>query len=174
MVLLSACKILARTSPIVFRQSWSLNRFQRTLYSSPIIKVRAKNSNYRFRGRGTSKAVLLDRFIKFTPLDPTLITKAPFNLKCVGSFFDADFNIDTVKNITVGQDRDDMKREEKLARRRETRKSLEDEILGVEEQSIDGLKSKEDEEVSSVQIPFPDLSEHYRSVLNNLQNQVRI
>jgi len=148
------------------------NLVERTISTCQTCRIRSKNMNYRFRGRGSSKAVLLERFIKFTPLDASLVCKSPFHLKCSGSFFDSENNVDTVKNFNVGQERDIQKREEKLTRRRETRESLESSILGLEELSIEGFQSKESQEsVESTQISMPSLPDDYKKALNYADGQ---
>jgi len=141
----------------------------RSLSTCQTCRVRSKNSNYRYRGRVSTKAVLLERFIKFTPLDASLVCKAPFNLKCKGSFFDSENKVDTPRNYSVSQEREAMKREEKAARRRELRKSLEEDILGEEED----LSTQQEDQVSSHQIPMPEIPDNLKNVLDYVQNQAK-
>ena len=50
-----------------------------------------------------SNRILLDKFIKMTKYDCSLLGKAPFDLKVRGSYFDAENNVDRDKNRRVGQ-----------------------------------------------------------------------
>jgi len=60
---------------------------------------------------------LLDTFMKPTGMDGSLIVKAPVNLKCSASFFDANNKIDKNKNYKVGLSREEAKRIERANRR---------------------------------------------------------
>ena len=50
-----------------------------------------------------SNRILLDKFIKITKYDGSLLGKAPFDLKVRGSYFDDDNNVDRDKNRRVAQ-----------------------------------------------------------------------
>ena len=55
--------------------------------------------------------------MKPTGMDGSLIVKAPVNLKCSASFFDANNKIDKNKNYKVGLSREEAKRIERANRR---------------------------------------------------------
>jgi len=107
----------------------------RSISSSNIIRVRSKNSS-RYWTRRPGHSALLDKFVKQTSVDGSLIAKAPVHLKCAASFFDSEGNIDLARNYSIGVQRDEANRMEKINRRKETSKELEGEILG-EGESVD-------------------------------------
>ena len=80
--------------------------------------ARRKRSNNHRMNRRNGHYRLLDKFLKNTSLDGSLIVRAPMNLRCSASFFDKDNNLDSVKNYNVGLSREEANRLERLNRRK--------------------------------------------------------
>ena len=91
-----------------------------SISTSPPSKVRSKATN-RYRTWRPGHSALLDRFVKQTSVDGSLIAKAPVHLKCSASFFDSEGNMDLVRNYSIGMQRDESNRLEKVNRRKEVR-----------------------------------------------------
>ena len=89
--------------------------------TSPPSEVRSKGTNNRYRTWRPGHSALLDRFVKQTSVDGSLIAKAPVHLKCSASFFDKEGNMDLVRNYSIRMQRDESNRLEKVNRRKEVR-----------------------------------------------------
>eukprot|EP00092_Neocalanus_flemingeri_P014163 GFUD01015279.1.p1 GENE.GFUD01015279.1~~GFUD01015279.1.p1 ORF type:complete len:576 (-),score=147.94 GFUD01015279.1:103-1767(-) len=144
--------------------------FQSFSTTAPV-EIRSKNSRYRFRRPGHT--ALLERFVKQTSVDGSLIARAPFHLKCSASFFDKEGNVDTARNYKIGLQRDESNRLEKVNRRKETKQELEDEILSEDNQA--GADTGQDNgagvfmEMEDISL-MRDVSEVEMKILDNLAN----
>ena len=87
----------------------SIGRFN--FSSSPTRRKRKSNS------RRSTHYTMLDKFTKQTSPDGSLIVKAPMNLKCSASYFDLDNQVDTNKNLKIGQSRQEANKIERANRR---------------------------------------------------------
>jgi len=133
--------------------------------------LRSNNSN-RDRGRRSGHTSLLERFVKQTSVDGSLIARAPFHLKCSGSFFDKEGKVDLARNYHVGLQRDESNRQEKINRRN----GLDDEILS--EESVTGGAETEPSEDNGAGIfvemedisLLRDVSEVEMKILDKLSN----
>ena len=98
--------------------NFSFQHVNRTFkYNFSTTSVRRKRSQVP-RNKRSGHFTLLDKFLKHTSMDGSLIVKAPLNLKCSASYFDNENKIDTVKNYNVGLSRDEANRIERLNRRK--------------------------------------------------------
>lgn len=98
--------------------------------------LRGRNPSFRYRRRTPqTSTVLLERFIKQTNLDGSLVAKAPFNLSCYGSYFDSENSVDIAKNKLMEAQRDEFYSEEKIRRREETSHNLEENVLQGEREA---------------------------------------
>ena len=88
--------------------------FKYNLSTTSVSRKRSQNARNKRCGHFT----LLDKFLKHTSMDGSLIVKAPLNLRCSASYFDSENKIDTVKNYNVGLSRDEANRIERLNRRK--------------------------------------------------------
>lgn len=86
---------------------------------------RIRSKNYRFRRRTPSSVTFLDQFIKYTSMDGSLVVKAPFHLKCSGSYFD-DNKLNIEMNKKMGAHKEAFYKEEKERRREEVSETIED------------------------------------------------
>jgi hypothetical protein len=110
--------------------------------------------------------------VKQTSVDGSLIAKAPVHLKCSASFFDSEGNVDLARNYSVGVQRDEANRMEKVNRRKENISELEDEILSDSQAGVDTHQDNgagifmEVEDISLMR----DVSEVEMKILDNLAN----
>ena len=82
-----------------FNSLKSVNKCVRfNLTTSPTRRKRSQNNR---NSKRCGHYTLLDKFMKQTSPDGSLIVKAPMNLKCSASFFDKDNQVDSVKNHKV-------------------------------------------------------------------------
>jgi len=133
--------------------SWHRLVMMRGLSCSSASLVRSKLTN-RYWTRRPGHSALLDKFVKHTSVDGSLIVKAPVHLKCAASFFDSEGNIDIARNYRIAVQRDEANRMEKVNRRKEISQELENEILGerntedteVDEESDNGAELFMEEE----------------------------
>ena len=65
------------------------------------------------------KLRLLDKFIKFTNVEGSLVAKAPFSLRVCGVFFKKDNTVYTEKNFMVGNQREQYRKDELERNRKE-------------------------------------------------------
>jgi len=143
-----------------------------SISTSPPSEVRSKGTNNRYRTWRPGHSALLDRFVKQTSVDGSLIAKAPVHLKCSASFFDKDGNMDLVRNYSIGMQRDESNRLEKVNRRKEVSTELEADILGDGQEEFDTHKDNgaglfmEEEDVSLLR----DVSEVEMKILDKLSN----
>jgi len=140
----------------------------RSLTTTPPTCLRSKNIN-RHRGRRPGHTALLERFVKQTSVDGSLIARAPFHLKCSGSFFDKEGNVDLARNYHVGLQRDESNRQEKINRRN----GLDDEILSEDNET--GTDTGQDNgagifmEMEDISL-LRDVSEVEMKILDKLSN----
>ena len=92
----------------------------RSICTSPCMELRSKMTD-RFRTRKPGHSALLEKFVKQTSVDGSLIARAPVHLKCSASFFDSEGNLDLVRNYDIAVQRDETNRMEKINRRKEIR-----------------------------------------------------
>ena len=92
----------------------------RSISTSPTRELRSKMTD-RFRTRKPGHSALLDKFVKQTSVDGSLIVMAPVHLKCSASFFDSEGNLDLARNYSIAAQRDESNRMEKVNRRKELR-----------------------------------------------------
>jgi len=156
---------------------WAANNCHKIVFQSFTTttpsEIRSKNNN-RYRTRRPGHTLLVERFVKQTSVDGSLIARAPFHLKCSASFFDSDGNVDMIRNHSVGLQRDESNRLEKVNRRKETSLGLEDEILS-EDNPADADKGQDNGagifmEVEDISL-LRDVSEVEMKILDNLANQ---
>jgi len=115
------------------------------------------------RSKGKGHFTLLERFVKTTSEDGSLIVKAPMHLKCLASYFDLENKVDGVKNHNVGQQREEATKIERSNRQKglyaeqEEEESSEDQgpKIFLEEDGIENMS---------------DISPSERNILDNLIN----
>ena len=66
-----------------------------------------------------AKLRLLDKFIKFTNVEGSIVAKAPFSLRVCGVFFKKDNSVYTEKNFMVGNQRERFRKDELKRNRKE-------------------------------------------------------
>ena len=111
-------KMFWRGCSLVTSLNFSFQHVNRTFkFNLSTTSVRRKRSQNP-RNKRCGHHTLLDKFLKHTSMDGSLIVKAPLNLKCSASYFDSENRIDTVKNYNVGLSRDEANRIERLNRRK--------------------------------------------------------
>ena len=67
---------------------------------------------------------LLDKFIKFTNVEGSIVAKAPFSLRVCGVFFKKDNSVYTEKNFMVGNQRERFRKDELKRNRKEVPEKL--------------------------------------------------
>ena len=71
-----------------------------------------------------AKLRLLDKFIKFTNVEGSIVAKAPFSLRVCGVFFKKDNSVYTEKNFMVGNQRERFRKDELKRNRKEVPEKL--------------------------------------------------
>jgi len=141
----------------------------RSISTSPCMELRSKMTD-RFRTRKPGHSALLEKFVKQTSVDGSLIARAPVHLKCSASFFDSEGNLDLVRNYDIAVQRDESNRMEKINRRKEiselqTEKLEDNEDVDSRPDSEAGL-FMEEENISLQK----DMSEVEMNILNKLSS----
>jgi len=131
---------------------------------------------HRFRRRPPSSATFLDQFVKYTSMDGSLVVKAPFNLKCSGSYFDDQNNMNLAKNNKMGAEKDQFYKDEKVRRRKESTETIEDNILNPGDRREDLPMTKNQDNGAGIFVEVEemkmlrDISEVERKILDNLSS----
>ena len=132
--------------------------------SSPTRRKRKTNS------RRSTHYTMLDKFINQTSPDGSLIVKAPMNLKCSASYFDQDNQVDTNKNVKIGQSRQEANKIERLNRRNRVHDNVEaDEDFQEERRDPDNGAGifMQSEHLASIR----DISDVERNFLQSIVNK---
>jgi len=130
-------------------------------------EVRSRMANNRYRLKRPGHSTLLDRFVKQTCMDGSLVAKAPLHFKCAASFFDAEGKVDLVRNHNISIQRDEANKQERINRRREIKEDLEKDILQGDLKEDNGAAVfMEEEDISLMR----DVSEVEKNILDKLSN----
>jgi len=100
-----------------------------------------------------AKLRLLDKFIKFTNIEGSIVAKAPFSLRVCGVFFKKDNSVYTEKNFMIGNQRERFRKDELKRNRREfpeklKQKFIDDRIEAKEREKQAALTEEQLEEVA--------------------------
>ena len=138
-----------------------VNSIARLNFSSSPTRRKRKSNNRRF-----THYTMLDKFTKQTSPDGSLIVKAPMNLKCSASYFDQDNQVDSNKNIKIGQSRQEANKIQRLNRRNSVHDDIEEEDFPEDRREPDNGAGifMQSEHLASIR----DISDVERSFLQSI------
>ena len=130
------------------------------------VRINFSSSPTRTKRRSTTKRsthyTMLDKFVKQTSPDGSLIVKAPMNLKCSASFFDEDNQVDLNRNVKIGQSRQEANKIERVNRRNRVHDDLEEEDFSEEREPDNGAGIfMQSEHLSSIRNEMSDVEKNF-------------